>query len=455
MQAKAMAAAVRGVAVAVTILLSALDPASAQDAGEGIFPFEYEMVELTNGFRAYLIRVDEPGRIAYVSVVRTGSRDEVEAGRSGYAHFFEHMMFRGTVKYPLYDAVTSQLGADRNANTGNDRTVYYLVGNSEYLERIMDLESDRFQNLAYSEPDFRTEAGAILGEYSQGALTPSRWLDERVRQTAYDRHTYRHTTIGLEPDVRAMPEGYEYSRSFYERFYRPENVVLLIAGDFDLSQARALVERYYGGWDPGYVPPAIEQEPAQQAARDATVRYPGRTLPVVSINYKSPAWSATDRLALATEVLGRVAFGPNSDLYRRLVLQEQRLQDLNAGFGLARDPALVEIQATVRDPRDVEGVKDEIRQTVERFQTEPVDEKLLEDTKNNMRYRYLMDLETAQQVAFSLTRYVVNTGTLEAVNDYYWTLSTITADDVREAARRVLVDSGRTTVTMVQAEGAR
>src|SRR5690349_1437726 len=150
-----------------------------------VFPFPYQVVELPNGFRTYLISAQTPGQIAYVSIVRTGSRDEVEPGKSGFAHFFEHMMFRGTKKYPHYDAETTKMGAFRNASTWADQTAYYLVANSEYLEKIMDIESDRFQNLSYAEPDFRTEAGAILGEYQQGAREPARFLNEKVREVAF------------------------------------------------------------------------------------------------------------------------------------------------------------------------------------------------------------------------------------------------------------------------------
>ncbi|MDX1673919.1 MAG: pitrilysin family protein, partial [Longimicrobiales bacterium] len=295
-------------------------PADQEDA---IFPYDYEKVVLDNGFTAYLIDGGAPDQIAYVSMVRTGARDEVEEGRTGYAHFFEHMMFRGTEKYPNYDEVTASMGAARNAFTSSDMTVYYLVVASDYLEQVMDLESDRFRNLAYDEAEFRTEAGAILGEYSQGKLSPFRYLDEAVRATAFDVHTYEHTTIGFEEDIRAMPEGYEYSLSFYDRFYRPENVVLVLAGDFDTDRARELVEEYYGDWEPGYVAPEIQPEPEQMAARDSVVEYPARTLPILSINYKAPAWSATDTMAVALEVLGRAAFGSNSDLYRELVIDER------------------------------------------------------------------------------------------------------------------------------------
>lgn len=436
--------------IGVACLLVLAGSAAAQRE-EGIFPFDYRLVEVENGFKAYLIKAGAPGQIAYVSMVRTGSRDEVEEGKSGFAHFFEHMMFRGTDKYPNYDGVTSSMGAARNGFTSSDRTVYYLVASSEYLEQIIDLESDRFMNLKYAQSDFRTEAGAVLGEQQQGAMVPGRWLNEKVRETAYDRHTYRHTTIGYEADVRAMPEGYEYSKSFFRRFYRPENVVLVLAGDFDFDEAEELIRQYYSPWEAGYVPPDITPEPQQTAPRQRTVRYPGRTLPVLSINYKAPAWSATDRLAVATQVLGRVAFGSNSDLYKRLVIEERKVQYLSAGFGLARDPALVSINTMVVNPRDVRTVERDIQQTVEQFREELVDDRLLSDTKSNMKYGFLMGLETAQNVAFAMMTSVVNTGGIEAVNDYYRTLDSITAEDVREAARRYLVENGKTVVTMVQA----
>jgi zinc protease len=426
---------------------------SAAAQGDGIFPFDYRLVELDNGFKAYLIKAGAPDQIAYVSMVRTGSRDEVEPGKSGFAHFFEHMMFRGTDKYPNYDLITSRIGASRNAFTSNDMTVFYLVASTEYLEQIVDLESDRFQNLNYDEAAFRTEAGAILGEYMQGALSPGRWLNERVRSLAYDRHTYGHTTIGYEADVRAMPEGYEYSLSFYRRFYRPENVVLVLAGDFDYGEAEQLIRQYYGGWEPGYVAPDITPEPPQRGPRRQTVRYPGRTLPVLSINYKAPAWSATDTIAVATEVLGEVAFGSNSEIYRKLVIDEQRVQYLGAGFGLARDPALVSINTMVIDPEDVSAIEQEIQETVAQAQETLVDQKMLDDTKSAMKYGFLMGLETAQNVAFAMIQYVINTGGIEAVDEYYRTLDAVTPEDVREAAQTYLVDSGKTVVLMVQEGG--
>jgi zinc protease len=436
----------------VVLLAVTAAAAAAQEAG-GIFPFDYRVMHLDNGFTAYLIKAGAPGQIAYVSMVRTGSRDEVEAGKTGFAHFFEHMMFRGTDKYPNYDEVTTEMGAARNAFTSNDMTVFYLVASNEYLEKIMDLESDRFMNLKYSEPDFRTEAGSVLGEYQQSATTPFGFLNEKVMETAFDRHTYRHTTIGYEADVRAMPEGYDYSLSFHRRFYRPENVVLVIAGDLDYDRTEQLVHQYYDAWTPGYQTPNVPAEPAQHGVRRRTVRYPGRTLPILTINYKGPAWSATDKDAVATEVLGQVAFGSNSDLYRKLVIEDRKVQFLNGDFGLPRDPGLLSITAMVIDPNGVGAVEQQIQATVERFRSDLVDAKLLADTKSNMKYGFLMGLETAQSVAFSLIQPVIDTGGIEAVDEYYRTLDSITAEDVRNAARRFLVDDAKTVVTMVQGGG--
>jgi zinc protease len=440
------------VLISVALALVMAGSASAQQPA-GIFPFDYRLVELENGFKAYLIKAGAPNQVAYISAVRTGSRDEWEPGKSGFAHFFEHMMFRGTEKYPDYDGVTASMGAARNAFTSNDMTGYYVVAPSEYLERIIDLESDRFMNLKYSEPDFRTEAGAVLGEYQQSATTPFGFLNEKLRETAFDRHTYRHTVIGYEADVRAMPEGYEYSLSFHQRYYRPENVVLVLTGDFDFAEAERLIRQYYSGWTRGYVAPRIQAEPPQRAPRRRTVEYQGRTLPVLTVNYKGPAWSATERLAVATEVLGQVAFGSNSDVYKKLVIEERKVQSLDGDFGLARDPSLLSVYATVINPADVRLVEEEIARTVGRFQAELVDEKLFSDTKSNMKYGFLMGLETAQSVGFGMLSYVVNTGGIEAVNEYYRVLESVTREDVREAARRFLVENGKTVVLMVQAEG--
>lgn len=432
------------------LLVGGLCLMSLAHAGDGVFPYPYEKVELKNGFRAYLIQAGAPGSFTYVTMVRTGSRDEFEPGQSGFAHFFEHMMFRGTEKYPHFDDVIAEMGAASNAFTSNDMTVYYISAAAQYLEQVFDLESDRFQRLKYDEDAFKTEAGAVLGEHQQSKFSPFNYLDEHTRLAAYDKHTYRHTTIGFEDDVRAMPNGYEYSLSFHQRHYRPENCVLVLVGDFDSDAAKKHLKTYYGDWKKGYSAPPIPEEPEQTSQRETLIEYPSRTLPFVTFNYKGPAWSATDPLAVATEVLGKLAFGPNSDLYRKLVLEEQRLQALMDGFDLARDPGLLQVIAVVMEANDVGAIRAELDATVKRFQTELVDQADLDIVKANLKYRFLMGLETSRSTAFALLRFIINTGRLEAVEDYAATLEKVTPELIRQAAQTYLKPERNTIAVMVQ-----
>jgi zinc protease len=155
-------------------LLIAVVNIMAQNNSNKIFPYEYQTKVLDNGLKIILIPMESPGLVAYYSVVRTGSRDEWEEGKSGFAHFFEHMMFRGTERHPgpVYDSIVTSIGADANAYTSNDLTVYHLNFASEDLEKVMDLESDRFQNLRYTKEQFQTESGAVYGEYRKNRTNP-------------------------------------------------------------------------------------------------------------------------------------------------------------------------------------------------------------------------------------------------------------------------------------------
>ena len=281
--------------------------------------------------------------MTYWSIVRTGSRDEVEPGRSGFAHFFEHMMFRGTQKYPgpVYDEIVTSLGADSNAYTTDDYTAYHMTFAKEDLERVVEIESDRFQNLSYEKPAFQTEAGAVYGEYRKGITHPFSLLDEKLRDLAYDVHTYKHTTIGFEADIKAMPEAYEYSLSFFRRFYRPENVVILVVGDVAPPAAIDLVRKYYAGWEKGYVPPQIVPEPPQTAERKGDVQYPGKTLPILQISYQGDAFDSDNADYVAALLLVDLAFGETSEIYKKLVLDEQKVQALEAYVPMNRDSAAV------------------------------------------------------------------------------------------------------------------
>src|SRR4051794_22878933 len=229
------------------LMLAALTLTGSAKAAAPVFPYPLRQTVLDNGLTVISVPFESPGLVAYYTVVRTGSRNEVEPGKSGFAHFFEHMMFRGTDKYSqeAYNAVIKEIGADSNAYTSDDLTVYHILAGKQALPRIVEIEADRFQNLKYSEPDFQKEARAVLGEYNKGASNPFQKMFEALFDHAFTRHTYKHTTIGFLKDIEAMPQQFAYSRQFFDRYYRPDNVTLIAVGDVDTEALWKLIDQRY------------------------------------------------------------------------------------------------------------------------------------------------------------------------------------------------------------------
>jgi zinc protease len=437
---RAAALAVLGCAVAFS--------SSSQEstAVTPIIPYATETRTLDNGLKVIVVPMPSDGLVAYWTIVRTGSRDEYEEGRTGFAHFFEHMMFRGTERYPadVYNRVITTIGADANAYTTDDHTAYHLSMAAEDVEQVMDLESDRFQNLSYAESAFQTEAGAVYGEYRKSRTEPEFVLYEELMGAAFERHPYGHTTLGYERDIALMPTLYDYSREFFGRYYRPENTVVLIAGDVTPANMWPLVEKYYGGWQRGYVAPQIPVEPEQTAERRIDVAYDGQTLPLLSVAYKLPVYDPADRTRVAADLFADLQFGETSEAYRRLVLDEQVVEDLDAGAAYNRDPGLLEISARVKDPAKVDYVLGVIDETIAKSKAEPPDAARLSDLQRRLRYGFLMGLQTPDAVASRVTPFVALSGDLSGLDRLYATYAAITPADVRAAAESYLRTERRT-----------
>jgi zinc protease len=417
-----------------------------------VFPYDVHQKVLGNGLKVLVVPMPSDGLVSYWSIVRTGSRDEVEEGVTGFAHFFEHMMFRGTEKYPDFDAITTRIGADTNAFTSDDITAYHLSFAKEDLAQVVDLESDRFQNLSYSEAGFKTEAGAVYGEYRKGRTNPFWVLFESLQNTAFDVHTYKHTTIGFEADIQRMPEQFEYSKSFFQRFYRPENVVLLVTGDVDPAATFELVEQHYAGWKKGYQAPKVPVEPPQDGLRRVTVPFDGQTLPIVAVTFKGEAFLPRDRKMMAATLIGDLAFGETSPLYKKLVLDEQRVETLFPSFGESRDPNLWGVFAMVKDPADVASVEGEIWDAIAALKREPVAAERLDEIRSRTRYGFLSNLSTPDEVNSSVAYRIAMTGGLECIEEQYATLERVTPEDVQAAARTWL-DEKSATVALLHAAG--
>jgi len=423
--------------------------AGAAKAG-GMFPYKTHVEKLDNGLEVVLVPMSSEGLVAYWSIVRTGARDEYEPGHTGFAHFFEHMMFRGTEKYPAdqYGQITTKMGADDNAFTSDDLTAYHLSVTSEDLEQVMDIESDRFMNLSYSKTQFQTEAGAVYGEYRKNRTSPFFTIYEAVHKEAFDKHTYGHTAMGYEEDIKAMPEMFDYSRSFFARYYRPENVVLLIVGDIQVEPTMKLVRKYYAAWKPGYEAPQVPVEPPQTQEKRIEVPYEGKSLPIIMMSYKNDRFDPKDRTMLASMVLADLAFGETSDLHKKLVLDEQVTEFIEAESNFNRDPSLFDIYARVKDPDKVDYVIGELDRTVAAFQAKPPDKQRVADVKSRAKYQFLMTLETPSAVAQSCARVIALTGGIEAIDQMYTTLDTITPKDVQAAADKYLQKNRRTVAVL-------
>src|ERR687890_378757 len=204
-----------------------------RSGGSKLFTYPYTIDDLPNGLRLITVPTDYPNLVSLYVVVAAGSRNEVEAGKSGFAHFFEHMMFRGSENYTpeQREAVFTRAGAETNAYTSDDRTVYHATFSKADLEEIMKVEADRFLRLKYTPAQYKTEALAVLGEYNKNSASPFFKMNEVLRETAFRKHTYSHTTMGYLKDIEDMPNQYDYSQEFFKRFYRPEYTTVVLVGD--------------------------------------------------------------------------------------------------------------------------------------------------------------------------------------------------------------------------------
>lgn len=368
-------------------------------------------------------------------MVRTGSRDEWEPGKSGFAHFFEHMMFRGTEKYPNYDQVISEIGAKANAWTSDDQTVFHINLPSEDLPKIIDLESDRFQHLKYSLQAFQTESGAVYGEFRKGRTSPWSVLYEELHNMAFEKHTYKHTTIGFEEDIKNMPNMYEYSISFFNRYYKPENIVIAVVGDFDSSKTFELMKKNYSSWTKGYIEPKIEQEPEQTSQKIKEIQYVGRTLPILMMAFKSNKFDSNNKNVVATLLLQELLFGETSPIHKKLVMDEQVVQFISPDFSISRDPKLLYIATMVKDTNKIEYVKKEIDKSINEFQNNRVDDKKLNEIKKRIKYQFLLSLDSPEAIASMLTNYVSITGKIDDISTYFSTLEVLTTEDIQNAAK--------------------
>lgn len=422
---------------------------SAGQEDENILPYKIHQKKLKNGLNVVTVPFDSPGLAAFYIFVRVGSRNEVEEGVTGFAHFFEHMMFRGTDKYSReeYNRVLKSIGAGANANTSMDRTVYHMTGNAEELEKMFDLESDRFKNLNYSEHDFKVEAGAVKGEYTKNYASPYQQLYEKLLNTAFEKHTYKHTTMGFFDDIVDMPNQFEYSQEFFNRYYRPEYSTIVVVGDVTPEKVNSLAEKYFGDWEKGSYKVDVPVEPEQTETKFAHLQN-GNIPPYIGLYFKGPAFSDSEIDMPAIDVLNTILFSQNSDLYKKLVVEEQKARFLGGGAFDARDPHLISIQASLYSKDDMQYIKDEVMKAINNIKENGVDEKLLSETKSNLKYSFAMSIDNPSTIANTLCHYISLTGDPESVNKLFKLYDKVTVQDLKDVINKYYLPSRLTIATI-------
>jgi zinc protease len=439
-----------GVLIALTATLAAQAP-TGRSSSSDVMPFAASERTLANGLRIVVVPTGFPNLVSIDIPVQTGSRNEFEPGKSGFAHFFEHLMFRGTPNTPpeKYRAIMTKAGARENASTGDDRTHYYATFAKEDLETILALYADMFQHLAYSEADFKTEARAILGEYNKNSADPMEKLFEVQRDRFYQTHTYKHTTMGFIQDIENMPNEYEYSKVFFERWYRPQYTTIILAGDVSAESVLPLIEKYWGGWKGGTAtPPNVPQEPAPRGSQYVHVPWQSDTLPLVTVGFPGPAFDEQSKDTAAIQILSTLYFGRTSELYKKLVVNEQKVDELDVDVPASFDPSLFTVLARVKKAVDTVYVRDQILSTIAEARASRLSDARVAEAKSSSRYSFARTLDSTERIAAVLSRYVVYRRSFATVNNFYRTLDAITPSDIQATAQKYFTDTGLIVTTL-------
>ena len=458
----ALALGLTGAAVALPV---GADEPAGEDAAEAhpVFGRAPQVSRLRNGLTVVSVPWNTPGIVAYYTLVRVGSRDEVERGHSGFAHLFEHMMFRGTERFPadVYEETIQSFGADNNAYTTRDFTLYTVTAPSSVLEELVDVEADRFQRLQYDEAAFRTETGAVQGEYAKNASNPFLPMWEAVSELAFERHTYGHTTMGYLRDICAMPGMFDYSRRFFRRYYTPDNTTLIVVGDVEHDELLRLARAKYGRWRGRRDRPRIPAEPALEGPKHRHIPWDGASPPRFFVAWRSPAFDgghargprreAALKETAALEIVKGLAFAESAPLYQRLVVRDQTLLQLGAWENdFHRDPSLFMVTGVLKPAEGapafeatVQAIQEELGRIAAGEAADRIDA-----VRSHLRYRLLTGLETPDDVADLLGGFIAAGGSVDALDEYLAALASVTPDEVAAAARRVLTPERRVLVTL-------
>jgi zinc protease len=398
---------------------------------------------LANGMRVLSAPDSSSPTVAIQVWYHVGSKDDPEK-RSGFAHLFEHIMFKSTknMKSEMMDRLTEDVGGFNNAFTADDVTVYFEVVPSNYLETLLWAEADRLSALNVDDPNFKSERDVVKEEYRQGVLAPPYGLFEYfLQQRSFSTHPYKRPGIGSIEDLDAA--SLKDVQEFHTTYYRPDNATLVVVGDFDQKQFDAWVDKYFAPIPkPNRPLPRVQVKEPERKAEARFTEYGHNDLPAVGLTYLTPRQADPDApaLSVADAILSA---GESSRLYNSLVYQQQLAAEVNSGFEAREDVSLFVLMAVLSEGKKPEDAEKSLLAEIKKLQDTPVSAAELEKAKNQLITSQLRQRETSNGKALALGEAAVLLGDPARVNTDLGRLQAVTAADVQRVMKKYFADTNR------------
>ncbi len=412
-------------------------------AGVSVAPIKYTTRTLANGLRVYAIQDKATANVSVQVWYDVGSKDDPK-GKSGFAHMFEHLMFKATrnLVSEQFDRLTEDVGGYNNASTNDDYTNYYELVPANHLERLLFAEADRMATLVVDPKTFASERDVVKEELRSRVLAQpyGKLFALYFPMTAYSVHPYARPGIGSLEDLDAAT--IDDIRAFHATYYRPDNAVLVVAGNFDPAQLDRWVDKYFApiARPDRPVPRVTVAEPPRTKATAATVYEPNTPLPAVLLSWHIPPERDADMAAL--QVLDAVlATGESSRLYQSLVYREGLAQSAQTFLDTKQGTGSLMAMAIIAGGKDVAAGEAALRREIARLRDAPVTAAELAEAKNELLTQALRSRETAEGQATLIANAVIVNGDPEEANREAAAIQAVTAADVQRVARKYLGDN--------------
>ncbi|MES1158868.1 MAG: pitrilysin family protein [Terricaulis silvestris] len=422
-----------------------------------VAPLQYHYRELPNGLRVYAMPDANTANVAVQVWYDVGSKDD-PAGRSGFAHLFEHMMFKATRDLPAesFDRLTEDVGGFNNASTHDDYTNYYEVVPANHLQRVLWAEAERMSSLVVDDAYFRSERDVVKEELRQRVLASpyGRLFYLYLPQVNYTVHPYGRPGIGSIEDLDAST--IDDVRGFHAQYYRPDNAVMVVAGNFDEAQFNQWVDQYFApiAKPARGIPRVTAVEPARTAPKEYTTYAPNVPLPAVMISYPQPGARSSDIAAL-TVLDAIMANGEHSRLYQSMVYQQQVAAQVFTNLDENVDAGAYSLIAILSEGKTVDQGLQSLRAEIARMRDTAVTAQELDEAKNEVVTATLQNRETAYGRSNELADAVIRYGDPAAADRLLDAIQHVSAADVQRVARTILDDNKSVTVRYLpEAEGA-